>query len=149
MSVANTISNDQVLLTIPMLPDMELAAANLASFIAEAMSFSDEQIEEIQYAMIESCINAFEHSRSPDQNVFIEYIIRADELEFKITDQGVGFSPDNRPVRQNGQQDLYPEMRKRGWGLEIIHALMDKVDIRSGENGTTISMVKKKTNESS
>lgn len=143
--MANTISNEQVLLTIPMLPDMELAAAKLASVIAESMSFSDDQIEEIQLALIESCINAFEHSRSSDQNVFIEYIMRSDELEFKITDQGVGFSDDNRPARRTGQQDIYPDMRKRGWGLEIIHALMDRVDIKSGENGTTISMVKSKS----
>jgi len=143
--VANTLSNDQVLLTIPMRPDMELAAAKLASVIAESMSFDDDQIEEIQLAMIESCINAFEHSRSPDQMVIIKYIMRADELEFKITDQGVGFSPENRPQRRTSKPDLHPDMRKRGWGLEIIHALMDSVDIMSGENGTTISMVKCKT----
>ncbi|MCE2400202.1 ATP-binding protein [Candidatus Poribacteria bacterium] len=143
--MANTLSNDQVLLTIPMRPDMELAAAKLASVIAESMSFDDDQIEEIQLAMIESCINAFEHSRSPDQMVIIKYIMRADELEFKITDQGVGFSPENRPQRRTSKPDLHPDMRKRGWGLEIIHALMDSVDIMSGENGTTISMVKCKT----
>ena len=143
--MANTLSNDQVLLTIPMRPDMELAAAKLASVIAESMSFDDDQIEEIQLAMIESCINAFEHSRSPDQMVIIKYIMRADELEFKITDQGVGFSPENRPQHRTSKPDLHPDMRKRGWGLEIIHALMDSVDIMSGENGTTISMVKCKT----
>lgn len=143
--MANTLSNDQVLLTIPMRPDMELAAAKLASVIAESMSFNDDQIEEIQLAMIESCINAFEHSRSPDQMVIIKYIMRADELEFKITDQGIGFSPENRPQRRTSKPDLHSDMRKRGWGLEIIRALMDSVDIMSGENGTTISMVKCKT----
>ena len=87
--MANTYFNDQVLLTIPMRPDMELAAAQLASVIAESMSFSDEQVEEIQLAIIESCINAFEHSKSPDQKVIIELIMRADEkVEFKIKDQG-------------------------------------------------------------
>ncbi|MCY4404090.1 MAG: ATP-binding protein [Candidatus Poribacteria bacterium] len=90
--MANTFSNDEVLLTIPMRPDMELAAAKLASAIAELMSFNDDQIEGIQLAMIESCINAFEHSRSPDQSVVIQYIIRTNELEFKIIDQGIGFN---------------------------------------------------------
>lgn len=142
--MSNSISNDQVLLTIPMRRDMELAAAKLASVIAESMSFSEQQIEEIQYAMIESCINAFEHSQSPDQKVVIEFIIRSYELEFKITDNGVGFSPENRTKSRNIQQDLHPEMRKRGWGLEIMQALMDRVDIRSGENGTTITMIKTK-----
>ena len=143
--MATTISNDQVLLTIPMRPDMELAAAQLASVIAESMRFSEEQIEEIQVALIESCINAFEHSQSPDRQVIIKYIMRTDGLEFEISDQGVGFSPENRTQRRASKPDLHPDMRKRGWGLEIIHALMDSVDIMSGENGTTISMVKSKT----
>ncbi len=143
--MANTYSNDQVLLTIPMRPDMELAAAQLASVIAESMSFSDEQVEEIQLAIIESCINAFEHSKSPDQKVIIELIMRANELELKVTDQGIGFSPENRPQRRNSQPDLHPGMRKRGWGLEIVHALVDSVHIMSGENGTTITMIKCKT----
>ena len=143
--MANTFSNDQVLLTIPMRPDMELAAAKLASVIAESMSFNDDQIEEIQLAMIESCINAFEHSQSPDQSVVIQYIISTNGLELKITDQGIGFNPTNRSKRRNSQPDLHPDMRKRGWGLEIMNTLMDSVDIMSGEDGTTITMVKYKT----
>ena len=71
--------------------------------------------------------------------------MRTDGLEFKISDQGVGFSPENRTQRRASKPDLHSDMRKRGWGLEIIHALMDSVDIMSGENGTTISMVKSKT----
>ena len=78
--MATTISNDQVLLTIPMRPDMELAA-QLASVIAESMRFSEELIEEIQVAMNESGLNAFEHSQSPDRKGFIKSIIRTDELE--------------------------------------------------------------------
>ena len=140
--MTNTISNDLVLLTIPMRRDMELAAAQLASVIAESMSFNEQQVEEIQLATIESCINAFEHSKSPDQKVLTEFIMRTDELEIKITDQGIGFSPDNHPKKSNSKPDLHPEMRKRGWGLEIVHALMDKVQIMSNKNGTTISMVK-------
>jgi serine/threonine-protein kinase RsbW len=124
--------------------DMELAAAKLASVIAESMSFNDQQIEEIQLAMIESCINAFEHSKSPDQSVVIEYIIRRDELELKVTDNGIGFTPGNNTNRINNQPDLHPDMRKRGWGLEIMMTLMDSVDIMSGENGTTITMIKSK-----
>ena len=34
-------------------------------------------------------------------------------------------------------------MQKRGWGLEIIREMMDEVDIDSGDDGTTITMLKK------
>ena len=72
-------SNDQVLLTIPMRPDMELAAAQLASVIAESMRFSEEQILDIQFTMIESYINVIE--QSPDRRMFIKNIISTDGLE--------------------------------------------------------------------
>ncbi len=74
-------SNDQVRLTITMQPEKELAAAQLASVIAESMGFSEEQILDIQFALIESYKNAFEHSQSPDRQVFINGIIKTDELE--------------------------------------------------------------------
>lgn len=63
--MANTFSNDRVHLTVPIRPDMELAAAKLTSAIAEYMGFSNEQTENIQLRMIESCINAFEHNYNP------------------------------------------------------------------------------------
>ena len=57
----------RVILTIPMYRDMELAAAKTASVLAELMDFGEGEVEEIQLAIIETCINAFEHSRSDDQ----------------------------------------------------------------------------------
>lgn len=136
----------EVLLTIPMYPDMELAAAKIASVLAELMNFDEGQIEEIQLALIETCINAFEHSHSDDQRVFIEFIMKDDELELKVTDQGTGFESDNPDEITTSQRPgLYPDMHKRGWGLEIVRTLMDEVDIESGAKGTTVSVVKKKT----
>ncbi len=143
--MANTLSKHQVHLTIPMYPDMELIAAKTVSVFAELNNFDEGQVEEIQLAVIESCINAFEHSQSEDKQVFIEFIMRTDALEFKITDRGVGFNPDKPPKRLTSGPVLHPDMRKRGWGLEIVRTLMDEVDIESGADGTTISGVKKKT----
>lgn len=134
----------EVLLTIPMYPDMELAAAKIASVLAELMNFDEGQIEEIQLALIETCINAFEHSRSEDQRVFIEFIMKDDELELKVTDQGIGFE-DEPGASTSKRPGLYEDMHKRGWGLEIVRTLMDEVDIESGTNGTTVSVIKKKT----
>ncbi len=135
----------EVLLTIPMYPDMELAAAKIASVLAELMDFNEGQIEEIQLALIETCINAFEHSQSEDQQVFIEFIMKDDELELKVTDQGVGFESDEPGASTAKRPGLLdPVMHKRGWGLEIVRTLMDEVDIESGSNGTTVSVIKRK-----
>ena len=47
-------------------PSMELVAAQTGSLLAEANGFDEKCMEEIQLAIIETCINAFEHSKSDD-----------------------------------------------------------------------------------
>jgi len=122
---------------------MELAAAQTGSLLAEVMGFDEKCVEEIQLAVIETCINAFEHSKSEDQRVHIRFIMKDKELELKITDQGIGFQLDQGKSPPKGRLKKQ-EMRKRGWGLEIIKNMMDKVYVDSTETETTITMVKKK-----
>ena len=84
----------KVFLTIPMYPDMELAAAKTGSVLAELKNFNEEEIEEIQLAIIETCINASEHSQSEDKEVHIQFVVTDDQLQVKITDRGVGITAD-------------------------------------------------------
>ncbi|MDE0299061.1 MAG: ATP-binding protein [Candidatus Poribacteria bacterium] len=136
-------TGSEVVLTIPMHPSMELVAAQTGSLIAEANGFDQKCIEEIQLALIETCINAFEHSKSDDQRVHITFIIKDNELEFKITDRGVGFQID--PDKLSTVDEPEPrELRKRGWGLELIKNMMDSLYVDSNEHETTITLVKKK-----
>ena len=135
----------RVILTIPMYPDMELAAAKTASVLAELMDFGEGEVEEIQLAIIETCINAFEHSRSDDQEVHIEFLLMENKLQFKVTDRGIGISTDTLDgSRVLGSPGVHTDLRKRGRGLQIIRSLMDEVDIESSPNGTTVSVIKKK-----
>ena len=129
-----------------MYPDMELAAAKTASVLAELMDFGEGEVEEIQLAIIETCINAFEHSRSDDQEVHIEFLLMANELQFKVTDRGVGISTDTLDGSRvlGSPTGIDTDLRKRGRGLQIIRSLMDEVDIESSPNGTTVSVKKKK-----
>jgi len=133
----------EVTLIIPMFPDMELAAARIASGLAQLMSFEEDNIDEIKLALVEACLNAFEHSKSQDKKVYINFIMKEDELELKIADRGVGFKLDK--IKKPNIKDALEGGRKRGWGLEIIRNLMDKVEIESTDKGTTITMVKKKS----
>jgi len=133
----------EITLIIPMFPDMELAAVRVASGLAQLMSFTEEDIDEIKLALIEACLNAFEHSESRDGKVNIRFIMKGDELELKIIDRGVGFKVDK--VKKPDIRDALKCKRKRGWGLEIIKNLMDKVEIESSDKGTTVTMVKRKS----
>ena len=135
----------KILLTIPMYPDMELAAAKTGSALAELKDFNEEAVEEIQLAIIETCINASEHSQSDDKEVHIQFLVTDDQLQVKISDRGVGITADTLDgTRLLGTPTLHADLRKRGRGLQIIRALMDEVVIESSANGTTVSFTKKK-----
>ena len=72
-------------LKLPVLPDMELSATQTAEVVARHMELSDEKSAEISMALIEACINAFEHSDS-DKQIEIHFRIKEDLLEIQVTD---------------------------------------------------------------
>ena len=129
-------------LTIPMEPNLELVAAEAASTIAQLMCFDEDEIDEIRMATIEACLNAFEHSKSPDRRVYIAFRVCKDKLELRVTDHGRGFNP--AEVKPPDIRNAVKGGRKRGWGLKLIENLMDEVRIETGSLGTTVIMIKMK-----
>ena len=129
-------------LTIPMVPEMELAATRTAEAVAEFMRMDEDKIEEIKMALIEACINAFEHSQSKDRRVFIDFDIGDDELTIRISDRGQGFDP--AFAREEVVHKRERGESRRGWGLKIMEELMDEVAVQSDEHGTAITMMKRR-----
>ena len=129
----------EVMVTLPMAPEMELEACEKASAVAESMGMSPDKIDEVKMAVIEACLNALEHSKAPRRVFEVTFsILGADEpetLQIKVSDRGVGFRP------PDSSDDRGP-LAKRGWGLQIIEGLMDEVRIESGSTGTTVVMSK-------
>lgn len=134
----------EVTLTLPMLPDMEIAASKTATALAEFMEMSSDKIDEVRMAVVEACINSFEHSKADDRKVEIRFVVLGNDdperLQITIRDSGVGFAPDTL-ARPNIEEKL-KAASKRGWGLTIIKGLMDEVEIHSGPEGTTVVMSK-------
>ena len=128
-------------LTLPVLPDMELAATKTAEVVSKHMGLNDDQAAEINMALIEACINAFEHSES-DKQIEIHFKIKDDLLEIQVTDKGIGF--DKSKVAIPKIEEKLGADYKRGWGLQLIKELMDTVEFESTEKGTTVTMTKKK-----
>lgn len=128
-------------LKIPMLPEMELTATQTAEAVGKFMRLEADKIEEIKLALIEACINAFEHSKSKDGRIGISFEIGADELAIHISDRGQGF--DLKQVQDQLQQ-RHDRGEHRGWGLRIMEGLMDEVRIDSNDQGTVITMVKRR-----
>ncbi|MFY9825506.1 MAG: ATP-binding protein [Thermoanaerobaculia bacterium] len=133
----------EVTLALPMVPDMELEASKTAAAIAESIRMSPDRIDEVRMAVVEACINASEHSQSSDQEVFVTFQVLGDpdpeKLRIMVEDHGIGFSPRVEEEPTEGKPKL---PRGRGWGLKIIHKLMDEVEIHSGADGTTVVMSK-------
>jgi serine/threonine-protein kinase RsbW len=131
-------------LTLPMIPDVEIVAADAASELARDMGMSEDNIDAMSHAVIEACINAREHSYCSDQRIYLICVGVQDgpgspKVEIWITDHGRGFDSEQaRRVRM--QTPSVP--KKRGHGLRLIEAHMDEVEILSGESGTTVHMVK-------
>jgi len=132
----------KVELTIPIIHDMELAATKTAEVVAKHMGLDEEKSAEISMAIIEATINAFEHSDSEAGNVEIHFVIQRDTLLITVTDRGKGF--DRSKVKIPKIEEKLSSDFKRGWGLQLIQELMDTVKFESSEEGTTVTMTKKK-----
>ena len=128
-------------LKLPVIPDIELSATKTAEVISKHMNLSEEKSAEVSMALIESCINAFEHSKTKE--IFIHFIVEPDKLTVKVIDKGVGFDKSKVEI-PNIENKLNSDERKRGWGLQLVSELMDSVEYNSDESGTTVTMTKKR-----
>jgi serine/threonine-protein kinase RsbW len=120
-------------LVLPIKADTEVVAARVAEEVAVYASLDKDTVDRIKMAIIEACINAFEHSGSPTGKVRLRYILSPERIELFVQDDGKGFRPSERDDESK---------RGRGWGLKLISELVDDVDIITGEHGTTVRMVK-------
>lgn len=137
----------EVSLSIPSAPGMELAATAQAEALGESMLLSRDKIDEVKFALVEACINAFEHAGQNAGRVEVKFRVSqrpggAEMLEVTVADRGRGFDP-SRVEPPQLERKLHGE-NKRGWGLKFIQSLMDEVEIRSTDSGTTIVMRKYK-----
>ena len=125
---------------------MELVATQTAEVVSRHMELSEEKAGEISMALIEACINAFEHSEAKSE-IYIHFLIDDETLTIKVIDKGKGFDSSKIKI-PNIEKKLASSEPKRGWGIMLIKELMDSVDFESDHTGTTLTMVKKKnTNE--
>jgi serine/threonine-protein kinase RsbW len=133
---------DEFLVVVPMGEDNELLAANTVEQIARRLDFRPEAINQIKTAIVEACINASEHSFSPDRKIYQRFRVESDRLVVTISSRGV--VPTNISGGANNQNheaaDLAEE--RRGWGLKLIRSLMDEVEFERVDDGTRLRMTK-------
>ena len=136
----------EISLTIPVAPDMEIVATAQAAALGEFIEMAHDKIDEVKLALVEACINAFEHAHARDDRLYLTFRVGREEereyLEVEVLDRGKGF--DKEAVEQPSAEKTFSGRQKRGWGLQIMRSLMDSVNITSGQGGTRILMRKYK-----
>lgn len=127
-------------LVLPMVSETELVAARALEQVAERVDFPDEEIGKIRMALIEACINAFEHSGSKDGKIYITFTLDKEKLSIVVEDKGVSFDPGRVPVPD--REKILAAHGRRGWGIELIRSLMDQVIFEDVPVGTKLRMIK-------
>jgi serine/threonine-protein kinase RsbW len=127
-------------LEMPIGGDNELIAAGTIELIAGRLPFRPDAINQIKMAVIEACINVFEHSFSPDQKISQRFRLESDKLVVTISSRGV--VPTNLNGASSRSDTTEAAEARRGYGLILIRSLMDEVEFERVDDGTSLRMTK-------
>jgi serine/threonine-protein kinase RsbW len=130
---------DEFEMVIPMGTDTELIAARTAEQIARRVKFQPDAINQIKTAVVEACINAAEHSLSPDRKIYQRFVVEDDRLVITVASRGVVPTQIGDSANANDQGN---GNGRRGWGLKLIKTLMDEVEFERVDDGTQLKMIK-------
>ncbi len=144
-SVRQPEDDNEIVMIVPMGADNEVLAALTAEQLARRLNFRPEAINQIKTAIIEACINASEHSLSPDRKIYQRFRVEDDKLVITIASRGilpvnVGKLEGAEEIRQDESGDAAEQ--RRGWGLKLIKTLMDEVEFERVDEGTSLRMTK-------
>jgi serine/threonine-protein kinase RsbW len=128
-------------MTVPMGGDNEMIVAHTVEQIARRLNFRPEAINQIKHAVVEACINASEHSLSPDRKIHQRFRVDDDKLVITISSRGIVPAGIEAQNGAQGASEGEAENR-RGWGLSMIKTLMDEVEFERVDDGTSLRMTK-------
>ena len=114
----SSVERREVHLTIPVAPEMEIAATAQVAAMGEWMEMGRDKIDEVKMAVVEACINAFEHSATPDRKVALSFRVGSDEGGRGRLPRGGrrGRGSGLRPGAPEGPRDRHgPEVQPQAW----------------------------------
>lgn len=132
---------DRVELSIPSQVRFERVVRASAAEIARACGFSNERVEDLQLAVSEAVTNAIEHGNraSVEKLVAVVFELDNETLEIRISDQGSGVEHVDFSRRVVDEQNLDNNML-RGFGMYLIHSLVDDCEVQSSPQGTVLTL---------
>ncbi|WP_405099249.1 anti-sigma B factor RsbW [Oceanobacillus sp. FSL H7-0719] len=136
---------DFIEMTIPAKADYIGVIRLSLSGIANRMGFSYESIEDLKVAVSEAITNAVTHAYNEENKgeITLGFGIYEDRLEIMVADRGVSFNLNEvrKKVGPYKSTESVEDLREGGFGLFLINALMDKVEIHDNQ-GIIIMMTK-------
>ncbi len=121
-------------LVVPAKPEYLSLVRLVVAAAAKNEGFSDNSIADIKVALSEACTNVVRHAylaANDDVKKVIQVKIDLDKTGFQIE------------VLDYGHGMALPPPPSEGLGFGIMGSLMDKVDVETSDDGTTVQMIKK------
>jgi serine/threonine-protein kinase RsbW len=131
-----------VRLEIPAQPAFVGVARSVVAAVASTLDgIDDDRLEDLRVAVSEACTNAVEAHRrdAVDDRVIVRCTTTEEELQICIEDRGSGFDPSDLPEAPDPEDAS--AATERGWGIQLIQALVDDVTFRQTDGGTAVDLI--------
>jgi anti-sigma regulatory factor (Ser/Thr protein kinase) len=128
-------------MTLPMVQEAELVAAQGLEQIGKNLNINLEAIGQLQIAVIEACINVIEHGKGLEDKVYVSVAVEDEQIEVSIESAGMEFI-----IQETGEPFRDPDVEKsagRGRGLKLIRQFVDQVKFEKTVTGTKVVLIKK------
>jgi anti-sigma regulatory factor (Ser/Thr protein kinase) len=146
---ADVETSNVVEFTLPSEPGNERIAMERVASIVAPLGLPEAKLEKLKTAVAEATMNAIEHGNrnDPDLLVNVAVVTSPDDIRISITDLGGGVEI---PEKTTPDIDLKlsGEQTPRGWGLFLIKAMVDEMNVTSDDVHHTVELVMKLGEES-
>jgi serine/threonine-protein kinase RsbW len=124
----NGAAGTDVVLRMPAKAEYLVLARLALSGLAHTVELDPEVLADLKLAVTEACANAARHAYEDEGRVTLRLAADESEVRIEIEDEGAGFGG----AHVEPEPELLPE---EGMGLAIIRAVVDELDVGSGEGG--------------
>ena len=122
----------------------EEVAADVVGKVAKLAGFPADRVDDLRTAVGEAVANAIEHGngRDPARRVHLVLVLTAVDLQLDVRDESV--IPFQPPARAEGPGSLGQQAAgsapHRGWGIFLMHRLVDHVQFLPWRKGNTVRL---------
>jgi len=137
-----TRTGELVRLEVPAQPAFVGVARSVVAAVAASLDgLDDDRLEDLRVAVSEACTNVVEARRhdAVEDRIVVTCTAGVDDLQVCIEDSGSGFDAGDVPEAPG--PDAPPNASERGWGVQLIQALVDEVTFRQTGDGTAVDLV--------